>query len=173
MPAEPPPAEQDQHPADPGPHQVPQPLAQGRDPVARPAGQELQQEQAGDQSREADGGDRAGGHGHHRRTSAQPARIQIRMAALLRMCGPIRGLTRSVSDGCQGGELSRYAEASHSNSAATQITQNDIPVMSSLSGGGMRSGGRQEARPASTTPGMSTQISAVAENGAAAPAAQA
>ena len=49
------------------------------------------------------------------------------MAALFMMCGPISGLTRSVSDGCQGGELSRYAAASHSNSAATQITQYDIP----------------------------------------------
>src|SRR5262245_22568734 len=123
MPAEPPPAEQDEHAADPGPHQVPEPLAHGGDPAARPAREELEREHGGDHDDEPDDGDGTGRHDDHRRTSAQPTRIHSRMAPLLTMCGPSSGLIRSVSDWCEGSESSFQAEASHSNRAATAITQ--------------------------------------------------
>src|SRR5215472_1227108 len=65
----------------------------------------------------------------YRLTRAQPASIHTRMAALLIRCGPIRGSIRLVKEGCQGQELSRQADASHSKNAARTIIQYDIPVM--------------------------------------------
>src|SRR5262249_33776014 len=123
VPAEPPPAEKDEYPADPGPHQVPEPLAHGGDPAARPAREELEREHGRDHDAEYDDGENASRHHDHLRTSAQPTSIHTKNAVLLMMCGSSSGLIRSVSDGCQGSELSLYAEASHSNRAATQIAQ--------------------------------------------------
>src|SRR5215470_2171677 len=78
----------------------------------------------------------------------------------------MRGSIRLVNDGCHGQELSRQADASHSKNAARQITQYDIPVMSSSSGGGIRSGGRTKAMVPRTAPGMRTPIRAPRLNGA-------
>src|SRR5215469_9835184 len=71
VPAEPPPAEQDEHPAEPGPHQVTEPLAEGRDPAARPPREELEHEKCHDHDDESGDGEDAGRHDAHRRTSAQ------------------------------------------------------------------------------------------------------
>ncbi len=95
------------------------------------------------------------------------------IAALLTGCGAISGLIRSVSDGCQFGEPSLNADASHSNSRAMQIIQYDKPVTSTVAGAGMRSGGRRKAMKASTAPASRTQIRALALNGALPPAIQA
>src|SRR5215468_7095890 len=62
VPAEPPPAEQDEHPADPGPHQVPEPLAHGGDPAAGPAREELEREHGRDHDAEYDNGENASRH---------------------------------------------------------------------------------------------------------------
>src|SRR6266480_5096403 len=113
VPAEPPPAEEDEHPADPGPHQEPEPLAHGGDSAARPAREELEREHGRYHDGEYGDGEDTSRHDDHRRTSAQPTSTHSRNAALLMRCGPSSGLIRSVSDGCQGSELSLYAEASH------------------------------------------------------------
>src|SRR6266704_1737539 len=103
----------------------------------------------------------------HRLTSAHPASSQIGNAALFSRCGAISGLTRSVSDGCQGSEPSLNADASHSKRTATQIAQYEKPATSSRSGGGIRAGGRQLATTAIMAPGTSTPISAAVLNAAA------
>src|SRR6516225_11218650 len=167
VPAEPPPADQHQHPAELRPHQVAEPLPDRGDPRAGAPGQDLQPDHGHDRHGETDDGDGTGGDGGHayRLTRAQPASSHTRIAALFIRCGSRSGPIRLVNDGCQGQELSRQADASHSKNAARQITQYDIPVMSSSSGGGIRSGGRTSAMVPRTAPGRSTPIRAPRVNG--------
>src|SRR5712691_1482966 len=173
VPAKPEPAEQDRGPASPRAHDVPEPLTEGRHAGGRPPPDELEHEQRDDQAAEADDRDDPGWHRcRHRRTSAHPASSQISIATLFSGCGAISGLTRSVSAGCHGRELSLNADASHSKSAATQIAQYENPVTSSRSGGGMRAGGRQMVTMATAAPGSSTPISAAMLNGAVPAATQ-
>src|SRR6185312_6222468 len=80
VPAEPPPAEQDQRPAGLRPHQVAEPVADGGDAADPAPGRELQPGHGTDQQGETDDGDAAA----HRRTRAQPASSHIRN----RRCAP-------------------------------------------------------------------------------------
>src|SRR5215471_12956903 len=95
------------------------------------------------------------------------------MATVLTRCGASIGSTRLVKDGCQGQELSRQADASHSKNAASKIIQYDMPIMSSWSGGGMRAGGLVAAISPSTAPGRTTPTRAPRLNGAASATTQA
>src|SRR5262249_10502870 len=154
-------------PAELRPHQVAEPFANRRDPGAGAPRQYLQHDHGRDQHGETGDRDGAGGdRGHrYRLTRAQPASSHTRIAALLTRCGSMGGSIRLVNDGCHGQELSFQADASHSKNAARQITQYDIPVMSSSSGGGIRFGGRTKAMVPRTAPGMSTPIRAPRLNG--------
>src|SRR6516164_9678252 len=167
VPAEPPPADQHQHPAELRPHQVAEPLPDRGDPRAGAPGQDFQHDHGRDHHGETDDGDGTGGDRVHayRLTKAQPASSHARTTALLIRCGPMSGSIRLVNDGCHGQELSRQADASHSKNAARQITQYDIPVMSSSSGGGIRSGGRTSAMVPRAAAGNSTPIRAPRLNG--------